>query len=251
MVNMLVHLGQWSYFALRLMVLTPLALLRPDELTRQLARVLLGALPLAAVTGLAVGIVVWLHLHGVMSRFGPGYAALLPQALALAVVLEFAPLAAGFIVAGRTGAALGAELGAMRLTEQVDALEVLGISPLRQLAAPRVLACLLALPLLTLFMDYLALAGGLLAETLGGDMTWLEYRSACLARLRLDDVILATLKTAVFGFLVGTTGCWFGLTAHDGTEGVGQAATRAVVWSIFLVVIADVVLVRLIQLVLP
>lgn len=249
MSDFLEHLGRYSYFAGRILFEAPLALFRPADLMSQLARVLLGALPLAVVTGLAIGIVVWLHLHGVLARFGPGYSALLPQALALAVVLEFAPLGAGFIVAGRSGAALGAELGSMRLTEQVDALEVLGLSPLRELAAPRVLACVLALPLLTVVMDYLALAGGFLAEMLGGHMTGLEYRNACLARLHLDDALLATLKTAVFGFLVGVSGCYFGLTAHGGTEGVGRAATRSVVLSIFLVVVSDVVLVRLIQLI--
>jgi phospholipid/cholesterol/gamma-HCH transport system permease protein len=211
--------------------------------------VLLGALPLASVTGLAMGVVIWLHLHGVLLRFGPGYKQLLPQALALGVVLEFAPIAAGCIVASRSGAGLGAELGSMRLTEQIDALEVLGLSPMKELIAPRVLACMLALPLLTVFIDYLALGGSFAAEAVGGSMSWLEYRNAYLSRLRLADVIPATLKTVVFGYLIGVTGCYFGMHAHGGTEGVGQAATRGVVVSLILVVIADVVLVRLIQLV--
>src|SRR5262249_32297928 len=178
----------------------------------------------------------------------PGYKQLLPQALALGVVLEFAPITAGCIVASRTGAGLGAELGSMRLTEQLDALEVLGLSPLKELIAPRVLACMLALPLLTVFIDYLALAGSYGAEALGGSLSWTEYRNAYLSRLRLEDVIPATFKTIVFGYLIGVTGCYFGMHAQGGTEGVGRAATRGVVASLFLVVLANVFLVRIIQL---
>jgi phospholipid/cholesterol/gamma-HCH transport system permease protein len=197
------------------------------------------------VAGLALGLVVWLHLHHVLERFGA--AAMLPEALALAVVLEFAPTGAGLIVAGRSGASLGAELGSMRLTEQVDALEVLGQSPLRLLVAPRVLACVLALPLLTGFLSYFALAGGYLAEMLGGNLSWVQYRTETLRGLRLEDVLPATLKTTVFGYLIGTTGCYYGMHASGGTEEVGQAATRSVVVSIFLVLASNVILVRLIQ----
>jgi phospholipid/cholesterol/gamma-HCH transport system permease protein len=200
------------------------------------------------VAGLSLGAVIWMHLHGVLARLGSGYVSLLPQALALAVALEFAPLGAGFIIAGRSGASLGAELGSMRLTEQVDALEVMGLSPLDYLVAPRVLACMLAVPLLTVMIAVLAIAGSYAAEWLGGTMSWLEYWNQCLSGLRLRDVIPATLKTAVFGFLVGVTGCFAGMTAQEGTEGVGRAATRGVVASIFLVVVADVLLVRGIQL---
>jgi phospholipid/cholesterol/gamma-HCH transport system permease protein len=172
----------------------------------------------------------------------------LPQALALAVVLEFAPLGAGFIVAGRSGASLGAELSSMRLTEQVDALQLLGLSPLRYLVAPRVVACMAALPLLTVIIAALALAGSFGAEVLGGTLTPRQYWNACLRGLRLEDVLPAVLKTVVFGYLIGVTGCYCGLSAEGGTEGVGRAATRAVVLSIFLVVVSNVVLVRLTQL---
>src|SRR6185437_9870452 len=106
--------------------------------------------------GVAIGAVVWLHLRGTLQTVGgPGAVQYLPQALALAVVLEFAPLTAGLLVAGRSGASLGAELGSMRLTEQIDALEMLGLSPLAELVAPRVLAGIITLPLLTLFIIYL------------------------------------------------------------------------------------------------
>ena len=115
MLTLFEHLGLYIDFAARCLVAAPVALCRPRDLARQLFDILLGALPLASVAGLALGIVIWLHLHRVLERFGA--AAVLPEALALAVVLEFAPTGAGLIVAGRSGASLGAELGAMRLTE--------------------------------------------------------------------------------------------------------------------------------------
>jgi phospholipid/cholesterol/gamma-HCH transport system permease protein len=242
------ELGQAAYFALRATLALPAVVARPGELLAQVYRVLLGALPLGMTAGAAIGVVVWLHLRGALQSVGgPGAVQYLPQALSLAVVLEFAPIAAGLLVAGRSGASLGAELGSMRLTEQVDALEVLGLSPLRELVAPRIGACMIALPLLTLFIMYLALGCGYLAEALGGSMTMTQYVNECLRVLRLRDVIPATLKTTVFGYLIGVVGCWHGMNARGGTEGVGQAATGGVVVSIFLVLVADVVLVKLIQ----
>jgi phospholipid/cholesterol/gamma-HCH transport system permease protein len=241
--------GRYCDFALRALAAAVWAVLRPRELASQIYGVLIGVLPLGVVAGLAVGAVVWMHLRGTVETFaGREAVPLLPRALALAVVLEFAPLIAGLMVAGRTGASFGAELGSMRLTEQIDALEVLGSSPMRMLVGPRVLACMIALPLLTVFISYLGILSGFLAETLsGGSLSWTQYHTECVRDLTMRNVMPATLKTVAFGYLVGVTGCYFGMQASGGTEGVGRAATRSVVVSIFLVLIADVVLVRAIQ----
>ena len=246
--TLLESLGHAAYYTVRVLWILPLSTTRLSPLMVQLHRVLLGALPLGAAAGTTIGVVVWLHLRGTLQTVGgPSAVQFLPQALALAVVLEFAPLAAGLIVAGRSGASLGAELGSMRLTEQIDALEALGLSPLRELVAPRVVACTLTLPLLTLFIAYLALGAGYLAEMLGGSLSWTQYRTECLRVLTLRDAVPAVLKTMAFGLLIGLSGCWFGLNAQGGTEGVGQAATRSVVVSIFFVLVADVILVKAIQ----
>jgi phospholipid/cholesterol/gamma-HCH transport system permease protein len=249
-VDLFETLGRATHFTARAVASLPFSLRQPGALLLQLYAVLLGALPLGGAAGMAIGAVIWMHLRGALQTVGgPGAVQYLPQALALAVVLEFAPIAAGLIVAGRSGASLGAELGSMRLTEQIDALEMLGLSPLRELVAPRLWACMLAMPLLTLFITYLALGAGFLAEALGGSLSWTQYTTECLRVLTLSDVIPATLKTAVFGLLIGLTGCYFGLNAQGGTEGVGKAATRGVVVSIFLVLVSDVVMVKLIQLI--
>ncbi len=247
--HFLANVGHYAHFAARSLAAAILAVRRPRDVLQQIYQVHVGALPVSVAGGLALGVIIWMHLHGVLVRFGPGNVQLLPQALALAVVLELGPMGAGLIVAGRSGASLGAELGSMRLTEQIDALEVLGSSPIRTLVGPRVLACMTALPLLTVKIICLAIAGGFLAERLGGSMAWGEYRNACLSGLRLEDVVPAVLKTVFFGYLIGVTGCYFGMTAHGGTEGVGRAATRGVVYSTFLVLISDVILVRIIQLI--
>jgi phospholipid/cholesterol/gamma-HCH transport system permease protein len=247
-VSALESTGRFAHFAARALGAALGAVRYPGELVRQLYAVLVGALPLAVAAGLALGVVLWMHLHGVLARFGGAEAlSYLPTALALAVVLEFAPIGAGMIVAGRTGASLGAELGAMRIGEQIDALEVLGVSPLGRLVGPRVLACMIALPLVTVFIAALAIAGGFLAESLGGGMSWLQYEAAAVRGLRLEDVVPATGKTVVFGYLTGVAGCFYGMTAEGGTEGVGRAATRGVVLSILLVLLSNVLLVRLIQ----
>jgi phospholipid/cholesterol/gamma-HCH transport system permease protein len=238
------HWGRFSHFAARCLPAAVISLRRPAEVLRQLYTIFVGSLPLGLVTGLAMGVVVWIHLHGVVNR---EYVRKVPEYLALAVVLEFAPLSAGLVVAGRTGASLGAELGSMRLTEQIDALEVLGLSPLQELVGPRVLACMLTLPLLTIFIAFTAISSSYLAEMLGGSLSWTQYRADVLRGLTEGKAVPATLKTIVFGFLVGSTGCYAGMNAGGGTEGVGQAATRGVVGSIFLVLLSNVLLVKIIQ----
>ncbi len=247
-IHFLEETGRFAYFALRVSLFLPFALIKPRTTIRQLYPHLLGSLPLAFVAGAAMGIVVWMHLRSALMQVaGPGALQYLPQALSLAVVLEFAPLGAGLIVAGRSGASLAAELGSMSLTEQVDALSALGQNPLSFLAAPRVLACVLALPLLTIGIDYAAIGSAFVAEWMGGSMTWSLFSRECVRVLGLGQVAAAILKTAVFGWAIGMSGCYFGLAAQGGTEGVGRAATRGVVVSVFLVLILDVFLVRLSQ----
>jgi phospholipid/cholesterol/gamma-HCH transport system permease protein len=239
-------LGDFAHFALQALAAALGAFGRPRSLLRQCYSVLIGALPLGLVAGIALGAVVWMHTHSVLARTGT--ADYLPTVLAAAVLLELAPIGAGLIVAARTGASFGAELGSMRLSEQIDALEMLGIPPMRELVGPRVLACMIALPLLHVFISALALASGFVAENVVAHSTWLKYQTAALREVYPQDVIPAALKTIVFGYLVGVAGCFFGMRAQGGTEGVGRAATNGVVVSCLLVMAADVVLVGLIQL---
>jgi phospholipid/cholesterol/gamma-HCH transport system permease protein len=232
-------------FALRSFGSALQALRQPGPVLVQLYQMLIGALLLGMVAGVALGAVVWMHLHSALERTGTQEA--LPTFLSVAVLLELAPIGAGLILASRTGAALGAELGAMKQSEQLDALSMLGVSPMRVLVGPRVLACILALPLLNYLIAVLAISSGYLADLFVSNTSWTRYLSLCLERLELGEVIPAGLKTFVFGYLVGVAGCYHGFTATGGTEGVGRAATSGVVGSALAVMIADVVIVALIQ----
>jgi phospholipid/cholesterol/gamma-HCH transport system permease protein len=239
--------GEWAAFLGRSALAAVLAGGRPRLWLKPLYAVLVGGLPLAAVAGLAVGVVIWVHTRGVLARTGTGAVELLPTFLSAAVLLELAPIAAGLILAARTGASLGAEFASLKVSEQVDALELLGVSPVRALVGPRVLACVLAGPLLHVLIAGLAVGGGFLAESLAGHTTYLRYSTAVLRELRLAEVVPAGLKPLAFGLLVGATGCFRGLRAAGGSEGVGRAATDAVVACSLLVLLADVLLVGLIQ----
>lgn len=241
----MLHLLDFVSFALRSLGHALLTIRRPVPFFAQLYQILVGALALGLVAGLALGAVVWMHLHSALAHTGTQEA--LPTFLSAAVLLELAPLGAGLILAARTGAALGAELGAMKQTEQIDALEMLGVQPFQVLVGPRVLACMVALPLLHIFIAVLALGSGYVADYLVSHTSWLKYQSLCLRELRAEDVIPAGLKTIAFGFLVGAAGCFHGFRAQGGTEGVGRAATAGVVTAALSVLVADVFLVAVIQ----
>ena len=214
----------------------------------QLDSVFLGGLPLALLAGAVLGLVVWWQTHDILLRtVGPGADEFIPRFLSVAVVLELGPVGAGLLVAARTGANFGAELAAMRISEQIDALETLGQSPLRELVGPRVLACILGLPLLSILIIYTAVFASLLIEQIQGSMSYTLYLQLCLEYLRLQDAIPALLKTGVFGWLIGLVGCHYGLSAKEGTVSVGQAATASVVVSTLAVFLAEVVWVGLIQ----
>lgn len=245
MVDFVASIGRFVHLAVLSLPAALLSLRRPAEFVRQLHAMLLGALPLGLVAGLALGVVVWIHLHGVVSS---EVAHKVPEYLALAVVLEFAPLGAGLVVAGRTGASLGAELGSMRITEQIDALEVLGISPIKHLVGPRVLACMMTLPVLTIYIAFIAIGSSCLAEMLGGTLSLTQYENDVWRGLAKGRIVSSTLKTVVFGYLIAVAGCYAGLQTQEGTEGVGRAATNGVVTSIFLVLISNVFLVKALQL---
>ncbi len=242
----LATLGRFLDFALRVLAAFPAVVLRRgSELVRQFERVAWGSVPIVATAGFSVGVVTWFQSRRQLVANGMQDA--LPGMLAFAVVVETGPLLASVLVASRMGAGLAAEVGSMNLTEQLDAQIVLGSPPIESLFAPRVLACVLALPLLTLLMDTMALFGGMMAENMAGALTPQAYAIKSLDFLWLRDVIPATLKPGLFGFLIGVIGCWVGLRSGRSTEDVGHAATRGVVLATLAVFFANVLIVPWIQ----
>lgn len=238
--------GRFIDFAIRATWALPgSAWKRPGAVVGQFERVAWGSLPIVLVAGLSIGLVAWLQTRRLLVTYGAQDT--LPSVLAVAVLVETGPMLAGLLVAGRMGAGLAAELGSKTLTEEVEALEILGAPAIPTLAAPRILACILAVPLLTIVLDVSALAGGLMAELSAGSLSPEAYGARTLDFLWLRDVVPATLKTAVFGWLVGLIGCWTGLTAERSTEAVGQAATRGVVRATLAVFAVNIILVLMIQ----
>jgi phospholipid/cholesterol/gamma-HCH transport system permease protein len=219
------------------------------EIVRQVYELGLRSAPLIAVSGLAVGVVLSMHTRASLERFGAE--AMIPAGLAIALVRETGPLTAGLLLSGRIGAGIGAELGAMRVTEQIDALEATAVDSFRYLVVTRVIACVVALPILTTLMNFAGMLGGYLAETMATGMSLPLYFDRAFSLIDMTDYVPATLKTMVFGFIIATISSYLGFNTESGTEGVGRASTRAVVMSSVGIIVANVVLVRLIFFIFP
>jgi phospholipid/cholesterol/gamma-HCH transport system permease protein len=214
------------------------------ETLRQLFELGCRSVPLIAASGFAVGIVLSMHTRASLARFGAE--ALIPAGLGIALVRETGPLTAGLLLSGRIGAGIGAELGAMKVTEQIDALEALAVDSFKYLVVTRVVACVIALPLLTTLMNFTGMLGGYAAETAITGVPLGTYFQQAFSLIQFSDLLPATLKTAVFGFLIGTIASYLGVNTSRGTEGVGAASTRSVVFASILIILANVLLVRLI-----
>ena len=247
--SFLTTVGEVSNFALKAAreVFTPPFEFR--ETIRQIYELGVRSAPLIAVSGLAVGVVLSMHTRASLERFGAE--AMIPAGLAIALVRETGPLTAGLLLSGRIGAGIGAELGAMRVTEQIDALEASAVDAFHYLVVTRVIACVIAVPILTTVMNFSGMLGGFLAETISTGMSIQLYFNRAFSLVDMTDYIPATMKTMVFGFIIATISSYLGFTTESGTEGVGRASTRSVVLSSILIIVSNVVLVRLIFFIFP
>jgi phospholipid/cholesterol/gamma-HCH transport system permease protein len=242
-------IGKVSLFGLRVILD---ACRRPVEINqsiRQFAEVGAKSLPLVIASGFAVGAVMTLHTRSTLVTFGA--TAIIPTVQAIALFVEIGPLLAGLLLAGRVGSGIGAVLANMRATEQIDGIESLSIDSFKFLVVPRVFACVFALPLLTLFMDFAGLLGGFVSEYASSGMPLQLYITRAFGGLEWSNFLAPTLKTAVFGFIIGTVSSYFGYTTNEGAAGVGRAATYSVVLSSLLIIVADVLLVKVIFFVFP
>ena len=214
------------------------------ELLRQMDEIGAKSLPLVALAGAAIGVVLSLHTRDSLIHFGAE--SILPALIILSLIKETGPIITALVVSGRVGAGIGAELGSMKVTEQIEAIEASAVDPRKYLAATRVLACMLMLPLLTIVADFSGILTGWLANELVEPMSFKLFLNRGLESTDIRDLAPSTLKTVVFGFIIGLIGCYQGMGARGGTEGVGRASTSAVVLASLFVILADVVMVRLI-----
>jgi phospholipid/cholesterol/gamma-HCH transport system permease protein len=249
LIAVLAWIGGASLFGLRALR----EALRPPyefrEVARQMFEIGWKSMPLIAASGVAIGLVLSMHTRASLERFGAE--AMIPAGLAIALIRETGPLVTALLVAGRVGAGIGAELGAMKVTEQIDALEAVAVDSFKYLAVTRIIACTFAMPLLTTITNFCGIVGGYLAETTISGMSWDLYVRRAFSLIEFTDFVPSTLKTAVFGLIIGTIGCYLGFTTTQGTEGVGRTSTRSVVFSSILIIMTNVVLVRLIFFLFP
>ncbi len=213
------------------------------ELINQMDEVGTKSLLLTSVTGFSIGIVLAMQSRGTLIRFGAE--AVLPNMLALSVFKEIGPVITSLVLAGRLGAGIGAEIGSMRVTEQIDALEVAALKPFHYLVITRVVACIIVFPVLTICTDTLAMIGGYLESVLSTEMDYRIFFNTAFESIRISDLVVDTMKTSIFGFIVAIVSCYMGYNVRGGTREVGQAAMQAVVVSALLIFIADVVVVRM------
>jgi len=214
------------------------------ELIRQCDEIGSKSLPLIALAGAATGVVMSMQTRDSLVRFGAK--SFLPAVIVFSLIKETGPIITGLMVSGRVAAGIGAQLGSMRVTEQIDAMEASAVDPFKFLVATRVLACILMLPLLTLAADFCGILMGWIADTLSEPVSLRLFMENGFKNMQFDDFIPATLKTMVFGLIIGVVACFQGMRTRGGTEGVGRSATSSVVLASLLVVVADVVLVRVI-----
>jgi phospholipid/cholesterol/gamma-HCH transport system permease protein len=219
------------------------------ELVRQMDAIGSKSLPLVAMAGAATGVVLSLQTHDSLTRFGAK--GMLPAVIVFSLIRETGPIITGLVVSGRVGAGIGAELGSMKVTEQIDAMEASAVNPYKFLAATRILACILMLPLLTLAADFAGILMGWVATTLSDSMSLRLFIQNGFKEVTFNDFLPATFKTAVFGLIIGAVACFQGMRTRGGTDGVGRSATSSVVLSSLFLILADVLLVRFILVFFP
>ena len=215
-----------------------------SEIIKQIFEIGWRSGPLVIASGFAFGIVLALQTRASMQSFGAE--AMIPEAISFGLFRDVGPLVASLLIAGRVGAGIGAELAGMRVTEQIDGLESLAVDSFKYLVVTRIVACVIALPILTTLLNFSGIAGGIVSEKVAGDMSVRLFLNSAFGTMDWSDYIPPTLKTIVFGFIIGTVSCFLGYTATQGATGVGRASTRSVVFSSLLVILSDVILVKMI-----
>jgi phospholipid/cholesterol/gamma-HCH transport system permease protein len=213
------------------------------EFFRQCFQIGYKSLPLISVTGTIIGLVLAIQSRPVLADFGA--VSMLPGMVTISLIREMGPVITALICAGKIGSGMGAELGSMRVTEQIDAMEVSSTNPIRFLVVTRVLAATLMIPLLVLYADGLGILGGWAGANIKGDVNFVLFFSQAFSSVGFIDFLPAFIKTFFFGATIGIVGCYKGFNAGRGTESVGIAANSAVVLASLLVIILDLIAVQI------
>jgi phospholipid/cholesterol/gamma-HCH transport system permease protein len=213
------------------------------EFIRQAFQIGNRSLGLVAVTALIMGIVLTIQSKPTLADFGAE--SWLPGMVAISIVREIGPVITALICAGKVGSGIGAELGSMRVTEQIDAMEVSGSNPYKFLVVTRILATTIMIPVLVIFADAIGILGSFIGVNIDGDVSLVLFFSQAMGSLYFSDFLPAMIKSVFFGFVIGAVGCYKGYNAERGTESVGVAANQAVIVGSLMVFIVDVIAVQL------
>jgi phospholipid/cholesterol/gamma-HCH transport system permease protein len=213
------------------------------EFVRQCYEIGYKSFMLVGTTAFIMGLVLALQLRPTLVDFGA--LSMLPKTLAVSIIREIGPVITAIICAGKIGSGIGAELGSMKVTEQIDAMEVSGANPVQYLVVTRILATTFMVPILTLLGDVLGLIGGFLAINITSSVSALLYFNKCIASLDFTDFVPAFIKTIFFGFIIGFVGCYKGYNSNRGTESVGLAANSAVVTASLWIFVVDAIVVQI------
>lgn len=213
------------------------------EFLRQCYHIGYKSLPLVSITGAIMGLVLIIQARPTLVNFGA--VNMLPGMVAVSLIREMGPVITALICAGKIGSGMGAELGSMKVTEQIDAMEVSSINPIRFLVVTRVWAATLMVPLLILYADALGIFGSWAGANIKGDVTFVLFFSQAFSHVAFIDFIPAFIKSFFFGAVIGLVGCYKGYNAGRGTESVGVAANSAVVLASLLVIIVDLIAVQI------
>jgi phospholipid/cholesterol/gamma-HCH transport system permease protein len=213
------------------------------QILDQMLKIGYNSLPVVGLTAFFTGGALALQIYLGSSRFNAE--SLVSSIVALGITRELGPVLAGLMVAGRVGASIAAELGTMRVTEQIDALVTLATNPFKYLVAPRVIAGVVTLPILVAIGDTIGIMGGYIVGTRSLGFNSYVYIKKTVDFLEVDDVVSGLIKAAVFGFIITTMGCYHGFHSKGGAQGVGRATTNAVVSSAILILAANFVLTSL------
>jgi phospholipid/cholesterol/gamma-HCH transport system permease protein len=213
------------------------------EFFRQCFKIGYKTLPLISVTGIIMGLVLTIQSRPVLVEFGA--VNMLPGMVAVSLIREMGPVITALICAGKIGSGMGAELGSMKVTEQIDAMEVSSTNPMKYLVVTRVIAATLMIPLLILYADALGIIGSWGGANIKGEVPFILFFSQAFSHIDFLDFLPAVIKSFFFGAVIGTVGCYKGYNAGRGTESVGIAANSAVVLASLLVIIVDVVAVQI------
>jgi phospholipid/cholesterol/gamma-HCH transport system permease protein len=236
-------MGRFFLMLWRVLAWTPRPPYDWRELLRQMVRVGYDSIPVVLLTAMFTGMVLALQTFTVLLRFNAE--SFVGSLVGLSMVRELSSVLSGLIVAGRVGSAMGAELGTMRVTEQIDALEVMATDPVHYLVVPRVWATTITLPILILFADAIGIYGGYLVAVVLLGANPVSYLAKSFQYMDLNDLFAGVIKAAVFGLLLAVIGCQQGFYTRGGAEGVGRATTSAVVRASIAILIADFFLSKL------